>query len=113
MKQMLNPTRDSWFTWQVASYKVLRYAACIPMATLVLAALFLEPVAGLYSLAAIGYVAFLILAWSGHKREVGGQSLPVVYSIPYYFMLLNVASYKACIAVMKGEKTVTWNPRKG
>jgi hypothetical protein len=113
MKQLMNPARDGLFAWQLASHKVLRYAAFVPMVTLGLATLYLAPVAGLYSIAAIGYAVFLILAWTGHKKEAGGESLPAIYSIPYYFMLLNLASYKACIAFFKGEKKVIWNPRKG
>jgi cellulose synthase/poly-beta-1,6-N-acetylglucosamine synthase-like glycosyltransferase len=113
MKHLLNPTRDPLFAWQLASHKVFRYAAFMPMAALALATLYLAPLSDLYSLAAIGYVAFLILAWRGHKREALGESLSAVYSIPYYFMLLNLASYKACVAFFKGEKKVIWNPRKG
>jgi hypothetical protein len=44
---------------------------------------------------------------------VEGEPLLEMYSIPYYFMLLNLASYKACVAFLKGEKKVIWNPRKG
>lgn len=113
MKQLLSPGRDALFAWQLFSHKVLRYAAFLPMATLALATLYLAPLKGVYGLAAIGYVGFLILAWSGHKKEASGESLSAIYSIPYYFMLLNLASYKACIAFFRGEKKVIWNPRKG
>jgi cellulose synthase/poly-beta-1,6-N-acetylglucosamine synthase-like glycosyltransferase len=113
MKHLLNPAGGSLFAWQLASHKVLRYAAFLPMATLALATLYLAPLNGIYGLAAIGYVGFLVLAWNGHKKEAGGESLSSIYSIPYYFMLLNLASYKACIAFFKGEKKVIWNPRKG
>ena len=78
-----------------------------------LRALFLAPKAGIYTLAALGYAGFLLLAWQGHKKEKEGKSLSALYSIPYYFMLLNLASYKACVAFLKGEKKVIWNPRKG
>jgi hypothetical protein len=113
MKHLMNPARNGLFAWQLISHKVLRYGAFVPMTTLALAALYLAPVAGVYSLAAIGYVAFLILAWSGHKKEASGEPLSAVFSIPYYFMLLNLASYKASVAFFKGEKKVIWNPRKG
>lgn len=113
MKHLMNPAREPMFAWQMISHKLLRYGAFVPMATLALAALYLAPFRGIYSLAFIGYVAFLILAWSGHKKECNGQPLSAIYSIPYYFMLLNLASYKACVAFLKGEKKVIWNPRKG
>jgi len=113
MKHLMNSARDGLFAWQLISHKVLRYGAFVPMTTFALATLYLAPVAGVYSLAAIGYVVFLILAWSGHKKEASGEPLSVVFSIPYYFMLLNLASYKASVAFFKGEKKVIWNPRKG
>ena len=95
------------------SHKLLRYGAFVPMVTLALATLYLAPKAGIYTLSALGYVAFVLLAWQGRKKEAGGQALSPVYSIPYYFMLLNLASYKACVAFFRGEKKVIWNPRKG
>lgn len=113
MKQLMNPANDSTLAWQMISHKLLRYGAFVPMATLALASLFLAPKAGIYTLAALGYVGFLVLAWQGHKKEKEGEALPAFYSIPYYFMLLNLASYKACVAFMKGEKKVIWMPRKG
>tara|TARA_R110000850_G_scaffold102658_1_gene212024 strand:- start:19011 stop:20168 length:1158 start_codon:yes stop_codon:yes gene_type:complete len=113
MRHLMNPYRDPLFAWQLISHKLLRYAAFIPLAALALATLLLAPARGIYTLAFLGLVVFLALAWTGHRREAGGQSLSIIYSIPYYFMLLNVASYKACVAFMKGEKKVIWNPRKG
>lgn len=113
MKHLMNPANDPTFAWQMISHKLLRYGAFLPMTTLALAALFLAPKAGIYTLAALGYAGFLLLAWQGHKKEKEGKSLSALYSIPYYFMLLNLASYKACVAFLKGEKKVIWDPRKG
>lgn len=113
MRHLMNPARDGLFAWQMISHKLLRYAAFVPMVTLALATLYLAPKAGIYRLAALGYIAFVLLAWQGHKKEASGQSLSAIYSVPYYFMLLNLASYEACIAFLKGEKKVIWNPRKG
>jgi hypothetical protein len=113
MKHLMNPGRDGLFAWQIISHKLLRYGAFVPMITLALASLYLAPRAGIYVLAALGYIAFVALAWQGHKKEADGEPLSAVYSIPYYFMLLNLASYKACVAFFKGEKKIVWNPRKG
>ena len=113
MKQLMNPTNDAIFAWQLISHKLLRYGAFVPMATLALASLYLVPKAGIYTVAALGYVGLVLLALQGHKKEKGGEPLSILYSIPYYFMLLNIASYKACVAFLKGEKKVIWNPRKG
>lgn len=113
MRHLMNPLRDPVFAWQLISHKLLRYTAFIPLITLSLSTLLLAPSRGIYTLAFIGLVVFMALAWTGHKREGEGQPLSVIYSVPYYFVLLNVASYKATVAFLKGEKKVIWNPRKG
>lgn len=113
MRHLMNPMRDPVFAWQLISHKLLRYTAFVPLATLALSTLLLAPARGIYTLAFLGLVVFMALAWTGHKREGQGQPLSAIYSIPYYFMLLNIASYKATAAFLKGEKKVIWNPRKG
>ncbi len=113
MRHLMNPFRAPVFAWQLISHKLLRYTAFVPLTTLALSTLLLAPARGIYTLAFLGLVIFLALAWTGHKREGEGQPLSVIYSIPYYFMLLNIASYKATAAFLKGEKKVIWNPRKG
>lgn len=113
MKHLMNPLKHALFAWQMISHKLLRYCAFVPMVTLAYAALYLAPFNGVYALAALGYAGFLILAWCGHKKESGGKSLSAIYSIPHYFVLLNLASFQACVAFLKGEKKVVWNPRKG
>jgi len=113
MKQLMNPANDATFAWQLISHKLLRYGAFVPMATLALTTLYLAPKAGIYTLTALGYGGFVVLAWRGHKKEADGERLSTIYSIPYYFMLLNVASYRAFVAFLRGEKKVIWNPRKG
>jgi cellulose synthase/poly-beta-1,6-N-acetylglucosamine synthase-like glycosyltransferase len=113
MRHLMNPLRDPVFAWQLLSHKLLRYAAFVPLAALALSTVLLAPARGIYTLAFLGLVIFTALAWTGYKREGEGKPLSVMYSIPYYFMLLNVASYKATVAFLKGEKKIIWNPRKG
>ncbi|WP_417522065.1 glycosyltransferase family 2 protein [Marinobacter sp.] len=113
MKQLMSPTNDPVFAWQLISHKLLRYAAFAPMVTLAIAAIYLAPVKGFYALAATGYALFLYFAWLGHKKQSRDQALPAFYALPYYFMLLNLASFQAFVAFSKGEKKVIWSPRKG
>ncbi|SFM70209.1 glycosyltransferase family 2 protein [Marinobacter pelagius] len=113
MKHLMNPLRDPVFAWQLVSHKLLRYIAFVPLVTLALSTLLLARSHGIYMLAFLSLIVFVGLAWTGHKREGQGQPLSVIYSIPYYFLLLNIASYKAVGAFLKGEKKVIWNPRKG
>lgn len=113
MKQLMNPRHARLFAWQLISHKLLRYTAFIPLISLIISTLLLAPDRGIYTLSLMGLVAFGLLAWIGFRREGKAQSLSAAYSIPYYFALLNIASYKAVIAFLRGEKKVVWNPRKG
>lgn len=113
MKQLMNPLNDGLFAWQMISHKFLRYAAFAPMATLALAVIYLAPTHLFYGMAAFGYAVFLWLALAGRSREREGAPLSAVYALPYYFVLLNLASLKAFVSFARGEKKVVWNPRKG
>jgi len=112
MRHLLNPFQYGIFALQLFSHKVLRYYAFIPLVILAFISVVLSDHGGWYSLAFWGQVAFYALACAGHsKREQG--DLAFIFAVPYYFVLLNFACYKAARAFWRGEKKVIWNPRKG
>ncbi|WP_417522099.1 glycosyltransferase family 2 protein [Marinobacter sp.] len=113
MRHLMNPFTYGIFAVQLVSHKLLRYAAFLPLVTFSLAALLLAGRGGIYSLAFMGAVALYVLAWIGHSKVRDDQATSVFLTVPYYFMLLNLAALKSAIAFLKGEKKVIWNPRKG
>jgi hypothetical protein len=56
--------------------------------------------------------ALLLLAAAGWLAERAGVSNPLV-GIPYYFVLINVASAQALVKFASGQKQVVWTPRLG
>lgn len=113
MAHLMNPGRYGLFSLQMISHKLLRYLAFIPLITFSLAALFLVGKGGFYTFSVLGLIGLYGLAWAGRLNEERAQEMPFYVSIPYYFMLLNVASMKATLAFLRGEKKVIWTPRKG
>ncbi|MFL1465508.1 glycosyltransferase family 2 protein [Marinobacter sp. HN1S83] len=113
MAHLMNPLRFGLFALQMVSHKLLRYLAFIPLAMFTITTLALAPRGGFYSVCLFGLIALYGLGWVGRRNETPGQNLSFLYSAPYYFLLLNVASFKATLAFIKGEKKVVWNPRKG
>lgn len=113
MAHLMNPLRFGIFSLQMISHKLLRYLAFIPLVTFSLATLLLVPRGGFYVLCFLGLVALFGFGWAGRKNEIEGRNLPFFYAVPYYFLLLNFASFCALCAFIKGEKKVVWNPRKG
>ncbi len=110
---MLDPTRYGFFSVQLFSHKVLRYAVPELLlvalgANAVLAAqrgpartLYRAMLAG--QLAAYGGAA---LGWASQER---GWKLPLVH-IPFYFTHANAAALWAAVQYLSGERMVTWKP---
>ena len=111
-RKLLNPLRFPLFAWQLFSHKVLRYAAFIPLAGLLV---FNALIAGKHPF----YLVFLILQLSAYGLAAAGPVLsrsPAVASrllTPYYFVLLNLACAAAFWKFVNGQKMVTWKPRGG
>ena len=108
-RHTLNPFRHKTFAFQIIAHKAMRYA--IPF--LLIAALASSGLAGdsvdwlrfaflgqlaLYGAAVVGFI--------GERLKVKLGPL----AIPYYFVLVNVASLVAFLKVLRGEAYVTWEP---
>ncbi|TDT39469.1 cellulose synthase/poly-beta-1,6-N-acetylglucosamine synthase-like glycosyltransferase [Halospina denitrificans] len=113
MRQLLNPLKHGLYAFQLLSHKVLRYYAFVPLVVLAFVSTVLSNDGVWYGLAFLAQIGFYGLACAGRSREEKGQELSSLFATPYYFALLNFACYKAATAFQRGEKRVTWNPRKG
>ena len=93
--------------WQFFSRKVLRWLALIPMTVILLttSALLGRPFfAFLFAL----QVVFYILALGGWLFDLAGRKGSAVFTMPYYFLLVNIAAvigvFQACI----GRRFAVW-----
>ena len=108
-REVLNPFRHKMFAFQMIAHKVLRYL--VPF--LLIAALVAS---GLVS----GYVEWLRLAFLGQLALYGaaiagwiGDRLKIklgALAIPYYFVLVNAASFVAFLKAIRGQTYVVWEP---
>ena len=109
LRRLLNPLKYGLLSLQIASHKVLRYLAFVPLMSLLATSVVLAGQGGVYLLAALCQVVVYSLAAVGWRRQSGSALL----SVPYYFVLVNVAAAHAAIRFVKGEKQATWTPRTG
>jgi cellulose synthase/poly-beta-1,6-N-acetylglucosamine synthase-like glycosyltransferase len=108
-RHTLNPLRHKTFAFQIIAHKAMRYA--VPF--LLIAALASSGLAG-------DSVDWLRFAFLGQSALYGaaivgfiGERLKVKLgplAIPYYFVLVNVASLVAFLKFLRGEAYVTWEP---
>lgn len=112
MRHLMNPLRNGVFGFQMIVHKGLRYYAFVPLLLLAFCGTVLADAGVWYTLLFLGQVAFYGLAWQGHRSREK-RNLPTFIGVPYYFCLLNFACMEAALAFYRGERKVTWNPRKG
>jgi glycosyltransferase involved in cell wall biosynthesis len=105
---LLNPFRHGAVAWQLWSHKILRWLALVPLALLFAASVALRGEGGLYTLllwAQCACYALALLGWVWRD----GRTRPRLASIPYYFMLVNVASIRGVIEHYHGKTYATWS----
>ena len=110
MRHLFNVAKFPLFSWQLLSHKLLRYLAFIPMLLMLISSSLLlgDP---LHQTLFIGQLVFYGLAFVGHMTKE--NSRPLYLSLPYYFVILNIACAHAFLRFMRGEKQAVWNPRVG
>jgi cellulose synthase/poly-beta-1,6-N-acetylglucosamine synthase-like glycosyltransferase len=112
MRALFDPRRHGMFSFQLFSHKVLRYAVFAAVPAVYVAAFALWGTGALYQASCVMGSALLLLAAAGWLAERAGVSNPLV-GIPYYFVLINVASAQALFKFASGQKQVVWTPRLG
>lgn len=103
---LLNPARNPLF-WQFVSHKLARLAVpwCLPLlfassGVLALSSAWFLPVFA-------AQAAFYLLAGAGRLLEGSGVRLRV-FSVPYAFVLLNVAAAAALLGFLRGTEVASW-----
>lgn len=112
MRRLLLPLERPLFSWQLWSHKILRYLTFIFLFFAYGANSLLLPFGAVYVVMffaqSLMYVNFFTTPW---VKKLG-ISTPMI-SFPYYFVLLNIASTFAFFKFLRGQRMVTWQPRKG
>ena len=111
-RELLNPFRYKFYAIQLFSHKVLRYLVVFPLLVLFLVSPFLWTEGFIYQMAAIGQVAFYSCALLGlllNKTRFGHNK---IFTIPFYFCMVNAASLVAIIKVLQGHQIKHWEPQR-
>lgn len=112
MRALLNPLNFPVFSWQLLSHKVLRYLTWIPIIVLLILNPLLIGEGSQYKLLMLSQIIFYCCAAVGYyKRSV--KDLSMVFTAPYYFLLINIAAAESFLQFIRGKKQVMWIPRAG
>jgi len=108
-RSMLNPLRGGFYSVQLLSHKVMRYAAPIFLAAALAASAALAPRSVFYLLLFAGQAAFYaaaLVSWALQSVGVHNRLL----AMPQYFVLANLASLMGFYKFVRGERYASWEP---
>jgi cellulose synthase/poly-beta-1,6-N-acetylglucosamine synthase-like glycosyltransferase len=111
-RELFNIFRYKYYTIQLFSHKILRYLVVFPLLALFLVSPFLWKAGVFYQMATLGQVAFYGLALLGWRLNGGRFARKKIFTIPFYFCMVNAASLIAIINVVRGRQIKHWEPQR-
>ena len=112
MRELLNPFRYKFYAIQLLSHKILRYLVVFPLLLLFLVSPFLWKTGFIYQIATVGQVTFYSCAVLGYLLNGTRFARKKIFTIPFYFCMVNAASLIAIINVLRGQQIKHWEPQR-
>ena len=114
MRELLNPFRFGFYSLQLFSHKVWRRLVVLPLIALFLVNIFLWNAGDFYRLSLLGQLAFYGLAlvgWLGGDSKIA-LFKSKIFSIPFFFCLVNTCALLAFKNVIVGHKIKLWETQR-
>jgi cellulose synthase/poly-beta-1,6-N-acetylglucosamine synthase-like glycosyltransferase len=108
-RAMLNPLRGGFYSVQLLSHKVMRYAVPVFLVALFAASAALALRSWLYAAAFAGQALFYAAAVASMLLERVGRRSRLL-ALPAYFVLANWAAVLAFFKFLRGERYARWEP---
>jgi cellulose synthase/poly-beta-1,6-N-acetylglucosamine synthase-like glycosyltransferase len=110
-RELLNPFRYGFYSLQLFSHKVLRRLVVFPMLLLLVSPLLWSR--GLfYKLATLAQAVFYgcgLIGWLFGGTRIGRLK---VFTIPFFFCMVNAAALTAALNVLRGRRIDFWEPQR-
>ncbi len=109
MRSLLNPFRHPLLTFQLFSHKICRWLTPFFLATLFISTMVLMFRDPLFMPLGVVMLAFAACSAVGSRLHTR-RSLPRLFKVPYYFVLINLAVLAGIYQYFAGERRVLWEP---
>ncbi len=109
-KEVLNPLRMGFFSFQVWSHKIMRWAVPWAMLVFFITTLALQGQGWIFSLALalqLAFYALAILGWASKKAREN-----TLVKIVFFFVQTNLALAQAVLSFMTGKRMTVWSPSR-
>lgn len=111
-RELLNPFRYKFYAIQLFSHKILRYLVVFPLLLLLVISPFLWKAGFLYQMATISQAVFYCCALFGLLLNGTRFGVKKIFTIPFYFCMVNAASLIAILNVVRGRQVKHWEPQR-
>jgi cellulose synthase/poly-beta-1,6-N-acetylglucosamine synthase-like glycosyltransferase len=108
-RRVLNPFKHGMFAIQMFCHKLLRYTLPLWLVIALITSAMLMRSSDFFMLAFLLQLVFYGFAFMGYLGERFKLSHGLL-SMPYYFVLVNIASLVAFLKYVRGEAHVVWDP---
>jgi cellulose synthase/poly-beta-1,6-N-acetylglucosamine synthase-like glycosyltransferase len=112
MRRLFDPRRTGWYAVQLFWHKVMLRTAAVPLLALAVIGPTLWSRGPIYQLATLGQALCYSLAAAGIalvRRPIGRHPL---LAVPAYFTMVNAASIRAILNLVRGERIDRWVPER-
>jgi cellulose synthase/poly-beta-1,6-N-acetylglucosamine synthase-like glycosyltransferase len=117
MRAVLHLRRDlpraGFYAVQLISHKLTRYLVPVWLILLLVSNSVLAGRSALFAGSLAAQLAFHGLALAGWALRESPAGRARLFSVPYYFTLVNAAALLGLVNVLRGRRHVTWAPRAG
>lgn len=110
--ELLNPFQYRFYAIQLFSHKILRYLVVFPLLALFFVSPFLWKAGFIYQMATLAQVVFYMCAVLGLLLNGTRFGRKKIFTIPFYFCMVNAASFVAMINVLRGHQIKHWEPQR-
>jgi cellulose synthase/poly-beta-1,6-N-acetylglucosamine synthase-like glycosyltransferase len=111
MRNLFNPLKHTFVSFQLISHKVLRWLAPVLCIMVFLSNALLVMNSTFYLVAFGLQIVFYLMAAQGRRLENKGVHSKLFY-LPLYFCVVNLASLVSMLKVLKRTNIVTWQPQR-
>lgn len=107
LKSLLNPARYGLFAVQIFSHKLLRWLVPLFLVVCLVANIAIAGSHWFYTAALAAQLTLYAFAGIGHALR-RRRSVPRLFAIPYYFVMVNIASARGIAEAYRGKTYTTW-----
>jgi glycosyltransferase involved in cell wall biosynthesis len=111
-RELLDPRAHGFYALQLFSHKVLRRLMAVPLVALIATGSRLARRGGAYRVVAVTGGGVVALGWAGLLIGPRGRAGRLL-ALPAYFVLVNLASLRAVVNVLRRRPIERWEPRRG